>query len=398
VNCLGPSLRRGRKRPTPYGRRAVAIVLSLIVNAIALRGIRVTRFIAGKGARSPTTVTLAPLSPAEWEANRRAPPPRENGVVSPPQQAPSLPPPPRDKVKGQVVDVEPSKNKTRPKDSRFLSEQDSTVEKETRSRYARRGYQNTLAEPLDPRKQMRAGVRAGEAQGGDPAKGSGPRSRPQAPGREDARPPQKSRQKLALRQEQRGDLRVRDPQQGGPGNVGADREPGSSARPGGHDAEAGLGHLLLRPSAAAYDRLAGGPAPDKLDGVEEGEGTYLNTRGWKFASYFNRISRAVREQWDPNSAMQVRDPTGTRFGSRDWFTLLVVKLDDRGVVRDVQVQRSSGLDFLDEAAVQALRKAQPFVNPPLGLADEHGEIVFSYGFTLEGSLGIGRIGRRGPPE
>jgi TonB family protein len=47
------------------------------------------------------------------------------------------------------------------------------------------------------------------------------------------------------------------------------------------------------------------------------------------------------------------------------------------------VVKSSGVDFLDEIALDAFRKAQPFVNPPRGLADPRGEIDFTFGFYLE---------------
>ncbi len=41
------------------------------------------------------------------------------------------------------------------------------------------------------------------------------------------------------------------------------------------------------------------------------------------------------------------------------------------------------MDFLDATALEAFRKAQPFVNPPRGLANDRGEIPFAFGFYLE---------------
>ena len=52
------------------------------------------------------------------------------------------------------------------------------------------------------------------------------------------------------------------------------------------------------------------------------------------------------------------------------------------------VHRSSGVDFLDATALDAFRKAQPFVNPPRGLANDHGEIAFVFGFYLEVGSGL----------
>jgi outer membrane biosynthesis protein TonB len=55
------------------------------------------------------------------------------------------------------------------------------------------------------------------------------------------------------------------------------------------------------------------------------------------------------------------------------------------------------VDFLDRAAIEAFQKAQPFVNPPRGLADGGGEIKFTFGFYLEvGSPGMRLF--RGPVQ
>ena len=163
-----------------------------------------------------------------------------------------------------------------------------------------------------------------------------------------------------------------DEGQGGEGGTGAQK-----AKP------------VLAPSAAFYDKLSGGPAPDHVEDVDVGESTFLNTREWKYAGYFNRIKQAVASSWDPNSALRARDPTGERFAYKDRTTVVAVTLDDRGSLTDVHVARTSGVDFLDQTALDAFHKAQPFVNPPRGLADSHGEIHFTFGFYLEvGSPGF----------
>ena len=407
MNYLGPSLRRARKRSSPWRRGAAAIAIALLVNAFALRSIHVDSLVGRSGIdHAPRSVSLAPLSAAEWEANRRAAPvtprakPSSVAIPAPP------PAPPPAKVKGQVVDVAPSKNNTPPKDSRFVSEHDSTVEKETRSRYARPGYENTLPKPSDPHQgnptQPKAGEQAaaaGSGRNGAKEQGSraaGQQAGQQAPASGSPRmPDQVSRDRLALRQDSRGEIDKRESRQG------LRSQPGSQAlalltppaKPGaegqGTPGKEGLpNQAQLRPSAADYEHLSGGPAPDKLDGVEEGEGTYLNTREWKYASYFNRIKQAVATQWDPNGALVKRDPSGQRYAYKDRLTVLTVTLDDKGSLKDVHVQRSSGVDFLDSTAIEAFRKAQPFVNPPGGLADKRGEIAFVFGFYLEVGAGL----------
>ncbi|GEJ58013.1 TonB family protein [Anaeromyxobacter diazotrophicus] len=408
MSYLGPSLRRRRRRQRPGLRLAAALLVSLLVNAAGLLLVRTTSVMvpsreAGGPARS---VELAPLSSAQWEANRRpasgAAAPRPSTPLTLAPAPPPAPPPPRS-APGQVVDVAPSKNATPPKDSRFVAEHDSTVEKETRSRHAAAGFKNTLPKPSQPnpaappppeaRQQARAeegGSRAGARATARPSSGAGS-GKPTLPD-------QPARQQLALRLDPRGGLQLRAPKPGVRGNGSAfspgAQPPGGAPAPGeggrggeGQGRGEGKG-LQLRPSASNYDQLAGGPAPDKLDGVEEGEGTYLNTREWKYASYFNRIKQAVATQWQPSESLRLRDPTGERFAYKDRVTVVSVTLDAAGSLKGLQVQRSSGVDFLDATALEAFRKAQPFVNPPRGLANDRGEIAFVFGFYLEVGSGL----------
>ena len=59
--------------------------------------------------------------------------------------------------------------------------------------------------------------------------------------------------------------------------------------------------------------------PSKLDNVDEGEGTYLNTKEWKYASFFNRVKQSVSQQWNPGQQLRLRDPTGNIYGGRDRY-------------------------------------------------------------------------------
>jgi len=400
VTYLGPSLRRTRKRARPWARAVAAVVISLIANALLLREVKVG-ILAPRRVDTPRAVALAPLTASEWEANRRATgvaPRQAPSPTSPLAVAPPPPPAPPKQAPGQVVDVAPSKDSTPPKDSRFVSDRNNTVAKETRSRHAKSGYENTAPVPTDPkaarpqpeRERALAAGDGGREAGQQPAEKKGERraaAEPRAPDRP-------AQDKLALAPSRDGEMKLRDAQPGSQGLPGPSMAPNPPSAGNGGEADAArpgksgpLSSLSLHPSASTYDRLAGGPAPDHLDGVEEGEGTYLNTREWKYAGYFNRIKQAVAMQWDPNGALRLRDPSGERFAYRDRITVVTVRLDDAGTLKDVTVQKSSGVDFLDRTALDAFRKAQPFVNPPNGLA-QNGEIAFSFGFYLEVGSGL----------
>jgi TonB family protein len=70
-----------------------------------------------------------------------------------------------------------------------------------------------------------------------------------------------------------------------------------------------------------------------------------------------------------------------RYGVGDRVTILSVGLGLDGRIKNLSVVRSSGLDFLDLEATQAFERAQPFPNPPVGLAKD-GLIQFGFGFRI----------------
>jgi TonB family protein len=398
---LGPSLRRRRRIARPWQRVVAALLVSLALNLVVLREVHLDWIGKKSFAEQVRPVELAPLSAAQWEANRGAPRSTSRlAPIVPPVVVAPKPPPQTPKPPGQVVDVAPSKNNAPPKDARFSADRDNTVEKETRSRHARAGYENTLPKPTlpAPREQRaeapaprKGGAASQQAVGGDGRR----RGSEGKGGKADVRE-QRARQRLALQFDPTGQLRNRireeHDRQAAHGGAGASEPSGQGGESGSGPRAGKPGPIdpgKLMPSASYYDRLAGGPSPDHLQDVEEGEGTYLNTREWKYATYFNRIKQSVASNWDPNHELQARDPTGNVFGYKDRVTILAVTLNEQGGLTDVLVQKTCGVDFLDRTAVEAFRKAQPFVNPPRGLVDQRGDIKFTFGFYLEfGSPGL----------
>ena len=126
-----------------------------------------------------------------------------------------------------------------------------------------------------------------------------------------------------------------------------------------------------------------GGGSDHLPDVEPGDRTVLNSDSYRYADFFYAVKRAVERQWRPSDLYLRRDPTGQVYGVKDRYTVLRVELDRNGKVLSLVTSRPSGLDFMDEEARRAFRDAQPFVNPPLGLADADGKIRFEFGFYFE---------------
>jgi TonB family protein len=378
---LGPSLRRAKIRERPGRRIGAAVLASLLLNvAIFLLLVRAGAF-SMPNPGDVKRVSLAPISASRWAANRSI-----AGGPSAPRPAtpfvmprPPAPPPEAEKdkdkkEKGQVVDLGQTNDK-KPKDSRFLSERDSSVEKETRSRHAKPGYERPLPTPSAPgATAARPPGQSGEANRSVPGQEGTPGANRAGEQKVAVAPPSTDGDFPGARAPREGTAPSPAPGAGGEG--GQKRSGAPSENP------------LIAPGTLA--RVAGGPAPDHLDGIEEGEGTFLNAKGWKYATYFNRIKQAVAAAWDPLSPLEARDPDRTMFGYKDRFTLLGVTLDDSGRLKSLVVEQTSGVEFLDRAALTAFRTAQPFMNPPRGIVDDHGEIKFSFGFFLE----VGHTGMR----
>jgi hypothetical protein len=120
-----------------------------------------------------------------------------------------------------------------------------------------------------------------------------------------------------------------------------------------------------------------------LDVTNEGERTSLNTRSFRYWDFFHRVREQVKQHWSPNEQYQRRDPTWSIYQRQNRLTVVRVVLDASGNVVSVARVRKSGLTFLDDEAVRAFQASGPFLNPPSGLADESGRIVFNFGFYLE---------------
>lgn len=118
--------------------------------------------------------------------------------------------------------------------------------------------------------------------------------------------------------------------------------------------------------------------------IEEGDANVLNSRRFKFASFFNRVRDQIAQEWRPAEVHAARDPDGSKYGLRRRHTRLFISLNADGSLRRIRLEHSSGVDFLDEEAIRAVRAAAPFSNPPQGLVDPHIDgIEFSFGFILD---------------
>jgi TonB family protein len=303
-------------------------------------------------------VQAAALTPAAQAAVRQA---RRQ------RQAPRKPPaqPPQPIPSGQVVELDPLSPRLPPKaaEAAYLAERNSRVDRQTRARSAAPDQAPPQQAADRPRVQQLASLEA-MPQRTDGGGAAGDGVRPQPTSRR-ARPLHSAR---PVRPE-------------GSGRLPSDRpipRPAAAA-----PSQPLLSMAQLLPSVGSLARASGGAAPDALPEVEDGEATLLNAREFKFASFFNRIKRAVASHWRPQSLLQLRDPAGTLYGNRPRSTTVQVVLGAQGKLLRIDVDQGSGLDFLDQAAIEAFERAAPFANPPAALCDEAGQLSFRFGFYLD---------------
>ena len=289
------------------------------------------------------------------------------------------------KAPGQVVDVPAPREERRPDHARFASEHDTSTAIETR-KYGKFDEKSRQGDTL----------------------GTAEQSRPEQRAAKEAPPPREAPTRLALR----------EPTREVPGHKAAPRFADAPQNPGSENGAPGLdppqadgsiprlGNLQMRlgteadrqgpapapgsssvsltPSFAQLARAVGSGTQDALKDIDEGDETALNSKKWRFAAFFNRVKHQVQEHWHPDDVYRRRDPTGAIHGRTNRLTIVRVQLNPNGNLANVALESPSGLEFLDDEALQAFRAAQPFPNPPRQLIDQtDGLISFQFGFLFE---------------
>ncbi len=358
MGYLGPSLRRTKRVERPLRRVAVAAVASLALNAAIFLGLGALGAFQVPGAARQTRVAMAPLSAAQWDANRAVS--RPPGAVAPPAAQP--PPQPEDRLDGQVVELSPNQKASEkpPPKSRFLTDRNTQVEKETVSRFAG-NYPRLAPKPeagsdgkVQPQPQPQRRASPDVKPGG---KDEGLKGKEGAPG-----------DRVALAQPD-GVRPLRMPQLG---------ESGERGRPGQSGPD-----LSVSPEALA--RIAGGPNMDGAhEGLPEGDETGLNAREFKYATFMNRMRAGIAAHWYPavRDATKARDPDGSVYFYRERTVVLALVLDPTGNVKDLSVKQSSNVDFFDRIAVSSVRAASPFPNPPSGMFHGEEQVSLPFSFTM----------------
>jgi protein TonB len=125
---------------------------------------------------------------------------------------------------------------------------------------------------------------------------------------------------------------------------------------------------------------------DYVEDVPLGEQTHLNTTEFKYYGFYHRIKQKLEQHWGASlqEKMERIYKSGRQVASIDnRITSLVVKLDEKGNIVEVQISSTSGVRELDDAAIESFNKAGPFPNPPKGMM-ENGVARIEWGFVVKG--------------
>jgi len=377
-------------------RDLIALLCALLLHALAWSFIK--QPIQTKKSQS---ISLQKLSPSQFQNNRLTRQDKQALGNTPKQKLKQQQKEEQEKkqledLKGQVVDL-PKEDHLMPNpNARFLSESNTQTDKETKSRYRTKDYKkathtkdNSLATAHDTSLQ----------EGAPQAQQAGTDKTVKNKTRKTTTPSQTAPSPSITKKEQTQNplnerlARFREQYFKSPQEIASTPAESSKKETDSNDTSSGNGSITLPqgapkiPHLGVLSKLAGAPSNDHLpDNIADGEGTFLNAREFKYAPFFNRLKQSVGQHWNPSQEIDKRDPTGQIYGIKTRYTVLKISLNENGELKDASVLESSGVDFLDQEAIAAFRRAQPFQNPPKQLI-KNGIIEFSFGFHVEFNSG-----------
>ncbi|MEW6058100.1 MAG: energy transducer TonB, partial [Bdellovibrionota bacterium] len=125
---------------------------------------------------------------------------------------------------------------------------------------------------------------------------------------------------------------------------------------------------------------------DYLKDVKPGAQTMLNTKEFAYFSFYQRVRRQLEQYWEPGLRERLRSmfAKGRQLAAdREHATRILVVMDHEGTITKIQVEGTSGLLDLDQAAVDAFNRAGPFPNPPKGMIESDGTVKVEWEFVLK---------------
>jgi len=124
---------------------------------------------------------------------------------------------------------------------------------------------------------------------------------------------------------------------------------------------------------------------DFVEDIPLGDMTNLNTTEFKYYGFYHRIRQQLEQHWGSSIKDKAKNlyRSGRRMPASDnLITSVKVTLDQQGQIVDMQIEGTSGVRELDQAAIESFNKAGPFPNPPKGLL-VGGRATIQWGFVVK---------------
>jgi TonB family protein len=124
---------------------------------------------------------------------------------------------------------------------------------------------------------------------------------------------------------------------------------------------------------------------DYIDDIPLGDVTNLNTTENKYYGFYQRIKKQLEQHWGSTIKDRARKlyKGGRRIpASETLITDISVVIDEKGSIVEISIKGTSGVRELDQAAIESFNKAGPFPNPPKGLLVD-GRAVIQWGFVVK---------------
>lgn len=316
--------REDAPRPTTR-RRPAPWSLPFVLAALALHGVAIF-----------TLAELTPYFEPKKESRRR---PVSLVIMQPPEPKEEEEPEEEEpEDKGQLVEVAPPEEEERPEDADYLAEHNQKVEEETRSAKFKVNPEILAKEYSDEEK---------------------------------------------MQMEDLVDVNVDKPSTGatvGNHRFDPDRHGSLASLPSPWKVTNKDGSQDPVPSSHTSSAIAGAPSNDMLN-EKRSDQVNLNTKEFLYAGYINRIRRLVNFYWVQNIDNR---PRSVVISKPNYDTVVSVVLNSDGALEHIEVVEPSGVEFLDDAVIQAFRMAGPFPNPPEGLIAKDGRVYLgNMGFTVQ---------------
>jgi protein TonB len=149
-----------------------------------------------------------------------------------------------------------------------------------------------------------------------------------------------------------------------------------------------LSDLSAYPKGFNPLKKRGGPSKasstdDFLKNIKTSDHTYLNTTDNKYYGFYQRVKSKLEGFW----YRKIREEElsshqkGRVFGA-DLITRLKIVLSDKGELINIALISSCGIREFDQAAIESIKEAAPFQNPPRGLVKK-GKIFLNWGFVIK---------------